>query len=783
MISERTIKTLEYDKILQKIALFAASAPAKEKVLAMRPYTTREEIIRELNKTEEADKLLFEYAINPSLNFDDITAALSSADVLSMLTMQDLLKISRVLRVSSALQSQILGVPDEGVTLLKTMAKTLFTDKKLSGDIDKSILSDTEMSDEASHELKNIRDKIRKKGENIKAKLNSYVTSSAYTKYLQDNIVTVRSDRYVIPLKAEYKGMIPGLIHDQSSSGATLYVEPFAIVEMNNDLKELLIEEEREIERILREFTFRVSEETGVLRYTLGVIVELDVIFAKAYYGNSIKGVKPIFGANNNIDIRKGRHPLIAADRVIPNDIRVGQDFDMLLITGPNTGGKTVCLKLIGIIELIGMSGVFVPALYAELACADSVFCDIGDEQSIEQSLSTFSSHMTNVVRIIGEMTENSLILLDELGAGTDPTEGAALALGIAQYILKKGAKAVITTHYNEFKEYAVVTERVQNASMDFNPSTYSPTYKLIIGTPGASNALLIAEKLGLNDEILQIARNGIGNRKFDFENVLKSLEVARREAEINREESEKMREEASEIKKEAEKEREKLFAQRERLNVSVRRETKRLVEEAMAEANEIIDKMRALLDDPSESDVFLAQKLRKSLKKFVIAEDNEFQGMGEEISGEISVGDRVLVKNLNAEGEVLSINPIKGDAKVKLGKMSCNAKITELTRLKPAEKKESEKKEGRRALFNEQVSPEINLIGKTALEAEKALEEYIDKASRVGLHEIRIIHGYGEGILRKTVQNYLKTRKEIESFRPGEYGEGGRGVTVAYFK
>ena len=380
-------------------------------------------------------------------------------------------------------------------------------------------------------------------------------------------------------------------------------------------------------------------------------------------------------------------------------------------------------------------------------------------------------------------MTADSLILLDELGAGTDPTEGAALALGIAQYILKKGAKAVITTHYNEFKEYAVVTERVQNASMDFNPSTYSPTYKLIIGTPGASNALLIAEKLGLNEEILQTARNGIGNRKFDFENVLKSLEEARREAEANKDASEKMREEAEQIKKEAEKEREKLFAQRERLNVSVRRETKRLVEEAMSEANEIIDRMRALLDDPSESDVFLAQKLRKSLKKFVISEDNEFQGMGEEIEGEISVGDRVLVKNLNAEGEVLSINPIKGDAKVKLGKMSCNAKLSELVRLKQPEKKEIGRKESKRVLFNEQVSPEINLIGKTALEAEKALEEYIDKANRVGLHEIRIIHGYGEGVLRKTVQNYLKTRKEIESFRPGEYGEGGRGVTVAYFK
>lgn len=783
MISEKTIRTLEYEKIMQKVAFFASSRPAKETILSMRPFEGRERVEKELEKTAEADKILFEYAVNPSLNFDDITAALDSAEVLSMLTMADLLKIARVLRVSAALSSQIHGVPDDSIKVLKTLAKTIFTDKKLSDDIDKAILSENEMSDNASPELRNIRTRIKRIGENIKIKLNSYVTSSAYSKYIQDNIVTVRGDRYVIPLKAEYKGMIPGLIHDQSSSGATLYVEPFAIVEMNNDLKEQLIEEEREIERILREFTFRVSGEVGLLRYTLGVIVELDTIFARAYFGNSVKGVKPIFSKDNAIDIRKGRHPLIPAEKVIANDVRVGREFDMLLITGPNTGGKTVCLKLIGIIELIGMSGIFVPAAYAELACPDNIFCDIGDEQSIEQNLSTFSSHMTNTVSILNEATKDSLILLDELGAGTDPTEGAALALGIADYILKLGAKSVITTHYNEFKEYAVTTERVMNASMDFNPTTYSPTYKLIIGTPGASNALLIAEKLGLKKEILEKAKEGISNRKFDFENVLSALEKARREAEENLEESEKIKADADKIKAEAEKERDKLFLQREKLNTGVKRETKRLVEEAMTEANEIIDKMRALLDNPSESDVFAARALRNSLKKFVIAEDNEFKNFGEESDGDIVVGDRVLVKNLNADGEVLSVNPIKGEAKVKLGKLICNSKLVDLVRLKPEEKKKKEPIVSKKVLYNEQVSPEINLIGKTALEGEHALQEYLDKANRVGLHEVRIIHGYGEGVLKNMVKNYLKTRKEIESFRPGEYGEGGRGVTVAYFK
>lgn len=783
MIDERTIKTLEYEKILQKIAFHASSALAKKRILSMRPYDEPEICEIELRKTEEADKFLFEYSVSPSLHFDDITEALDSAKVLSMLTMHDLLKIARVLRTAAALQSQILNVPDEGITLLKTMAKTIYTNKKLSDEIDRSILSETEMSDNASPTLRDIRIKIRRIGDNIKTKLSSYVTSSAFSKYLQDNIVTVRSGRYVIPLKAEFKGMIPGLVHDQSASGATLYVEPMAIVEMNNDLKGLEIEEQTEIERILREFTFRISGEVGLLTYSLDVMTELDCIFAKAYYSNEIGGIKPIFNKKGYIDIQKARHPLIAKEKVVPNDMFIGKDFSMMLITGPNTGGKTVCLKTMGLIELIGMSGVFVPALYAELAFPDNIYCDIGDEQSIEQNLSTFSSHMTNVVSILDRMTEKSIVLFDELGAGTDPTEGAALALSIADYIMKVGAKALITTHFNEFKEYAVTKEGAQNASMDFDPVTYSPTYRLIIGAPGASNALLIAEKLGLKKEIIQKARIGIGNGKFEFENVLLSMEKLRREAELNYEKSISMKAEATEIRQQAEKEREKLFAQRERLNVSVKRETKRLVEEAMAEANEIIEEMRTLLDDPTEADVFKARTLRNSLKKYIISEENEFQGLSEELEGDIAVGDRVLVKNLNAEGEVLSLNPLKGDAKVKLGKITCNAKTKELVRLKPVENKENKKKESKRTLFNEQVSPEVNLIGKNSVEAQQALEEYIDKACRAGLHEIRIIHGYGEGILRKTVQSYLKTRKEIENYRNGEYGEGGRGVTIAYIK
>ena len=661
-----------------------------------------------------------------------------------------------------------------------------YGNKKLEDDIDKSILSETEISDTASSQLHLIRQKIRKMGENIKAKLNNYITSPSYTKFLQDCIVTIREDRYVIPIKAEYKGSIPGLVHDQSASGATLYIEPFVIVEMNNDLKQLFLEEKTEIEHILRSFTARIGAESGFIQYTFEIITELDVIFAKALYGNSLSASRPLFNDTGFVSIEKGRHPLIAKEKVISNTVSVGGKYSMLLITGPNTGGKTVCLKLIGLLELMGKSGLFVPALRAELADFDHIYSDIGDEQSIEQNLSTFSSHMKNVVEIIDGLTENTLVLLDELGAGTDPTEGAELALSISDYILSHGAKSVITTHYNELKEYAVTTEGVENASMDFDPTTYSPTYKLIIGTPGTSNALLIAERLGLKKEIVRRAEQGIDNEKRDFENVLLSLEKSRKEAERNLEESRNNLAESEKIKKDAEDEKEKLFQQRERLNVNVRKETKRLVEEAMEEANDIVEELRSLLDDPSEANVFRAQKLRKSLKKYIINEENEFKDLGDELDGEIQKGDRVLVKTIRSEGEVLDINKGKKEAKIKLGRITSTFSLSDLQRLKPKSKKKESvfvPKSSGATLFNEQVSPVLNIIGMTSLDAEREVSDFLDRCQRARLHEVQIIHGYGEGILRKTVQSCLQSRNDIESFRLGNFTEGGKGVTFAYLK
>lgn len=784
-MEERTIKTLEFSKILDEVAHFASGRFAKNKILSIRPYSCMKEIEDELTRVSEADKILFEYSITPSFAVDDVEDLLQQASVMSMLTPADLLKVARVLKVARTLKQQLTNVNDDTIIEIKDLANTIYTNVRLENDIDKAVLSETELSDDASSDLRVIRSKIRKTGEGIKNKLNSYVNSVTYQKYLQDALVTVRGDRYVLPVKAEFKSAIPGLIHDRSASGSTLYVEPLAVVEMNNDLKQLILEEKTEIERILRVFTARIASEAGFLKYTFETITELDVLFAKAYYADAYSCVKPVFNETGYVNIVKGRHPLIPAEKVVANDVYIGKDFNVLLITGPNTGGKTVCLKMLGLIELMGLSGLYVPCQEAELTVFDDIFCDIGDEQSIEQSLSTFSSHMTNVVRIINAATDKSLILLDELGAGTDPTEGAALALSITEYIMQLGAKAVITTHYNEFKEFALVTDGAQNASMDFNPMTYSPTYKLIIGLPGASNALIIAEKLGLKKEIIEKAKNGINQQKFDFENVMLSLEQKQREAEIYLEESVKAKKEADEIKRLAEEERKKLYEQRDRLNVSVKKETKRLVEEAMVEVNEIIAKIKDFLDNPTEKNLFEARRLRKSLNKYIIIDNNEFEGILEEEDGKIAVGDRVLVKAMNAEGVVSDINTAGNIATVRLGNMTTKAKITDLTRLKPIEnqKKKQNYRQDLVNLRNESVPTELNIIGKTGIEAEELLEEYLDRAVRGGLHEIRIIHGYGEGILRKVTQKYLKSRKEIESFRDGNYGEGGKGVTVAYIK
>lgn len=781
---EKTLKALEFNKILAEIASKASSVPAREAIMEIRPYTDPNYIEELLEEVAEADKIAFEYATNLSFAFDDISAILDKAEVMSVLTMGELLRVSKMLRVAYSVKNSIAKVPDDSLTRIKRIAASVYTDKELEESIESAIISDTEMHDRASEELRSIRIRIRKTGEQIKSKLYTYITSPTYAKYLQDNIVTVRGDRYVIPVKAEWRSAIPGLVHDQSGSGQTLYIEPMAVVELNNTLKTYILEEQAEIERILRAFTLKVSVAATDIRDSFTKIIKLDTVFAKAYYANSVRAVKPQMNTDGIIEISRGRHPLINPKTVVPTDVNLGKNFDLLFITGPNTGGKTVALKLVGLLTAMAMSGIFVPCAEAVLNIFDEVYCDIGDEQSIEQSLSTFSSHIANISGFIEKLNANSLVLLDELGAGTDPTEGAALAMSIAQYIKDRGAKAIITTHYNELKEYAVVTPRAENASMDFDPLTYSPTYRLIVGTPGVSNALLIAGKLGLPAEIVQRAKEGIAEGKLDFENVISSMEEARHNAMENEEKSKEMLKTAEKTLKEAERERDRLFIQREKLNENVRKETKRLVEEAMGEANEIISAMRALLDDPTEADLFKARKLKKSLEKYIVNEDNEFMGFGEEADGEISEGDAVLVKPLKAEGIVSKIDYRKNSAVVTLGKMNSTFKLDVLQKLKKAKKAEAPVPvHTARKLDNEAFSPELNLIGMTSVEARAELQKYLDKAILKGVNELRIIHGYGTGKLRETVRNYLKSCSFVDSYRDGVYGEGERGVTIVRLK
>ncbi|MBQ4072638.1 MAG: endonuclease MutS2 [Clostridia bacterium] len=781
-MQERTLKALEFNKILDSVATYASSEPAREAVREIRPMRELSYVNELLQEVYEADKIAFEYATNLSFAFDNIDFVLEKASVMSVLTMGELLRVARMLRVARSVKSIIAKVPDDNLKLIKGIANSIYTDKSLEEDIDNAIISDTEMHDRASDELRSIRMRIKKTGEQIKSKLYSYLTSPTYSKYLQDNIVTVRGDRYVIPVRAECKSAIPGLIHDQSASGQTLYVEPMAVVELNNVLKTHILEEQAEIERILRRFTVRVSTSVDQIKESFDKIVRLDVIFAKAYYANATRSVRPTINEKGIVRIERGRHPLIDKDKVVPTDIRVGDDFDLLFITGPNTGGKTVSLKLTGLLSIMGASGLYVPARVADIALFDDIFCDIGDEQSIEQNLSTFSSHIANIVNIIDNLSENSLVLLDELGAGTDPTEGASLAMSIATYIKESKAKAVITTHYNELKEYAVVTERCENASMDFNPVTYSPTYKLIVGTPGASNALLIARKLGLKESIIERAQAGIQDGKLEFENVLQALEIARRNALENEEKTAIALKEAQETQKSVERERDRLYAQRERLNENVRKETKRLVEDAMEEANEIIKTLRDILDEPTEQNLFKARKLRKSLEKYIVLEDNEFEGFGEEDDSEIKIGDTVLVKSLKVEGEVVEIT--KNNVVVRLGKMNSNFKLDALQKLK-SRKKETKKDivPTTHTLRNEAFSPELMLLGMRSDEALHALEAYIDKALLAGVNEVRIVHGYGTGKLREVVRNCLKKHSSIKEYRDGIYGEGERGVTIVKLK
>ena len=635
-----------------------------------------------LNETAEADRVLFEYSLSPSFAVDDIGDILVKAKKGATLAIPDIMKVGRSLRVSRRLKYTIDKVKD--CPLLADMAMGLFENETLEKKIFDAFLSETEVADNASNELRAIRIRIRKLNDNVRSKLQLFITSPKYSKYLQDNIITVRGDRYVIPVKSDCKGTIPGLVHDQSASGSTLFVEPMQIVELNNELKVELVNEQLEIEKILRNFSNQIEGCADGITYSYNTVVDMDMVFAKAQLAREYKATKPELNEDGVIDIRAGRHPLIDQKKVVPVSLALKKDEKMLLITGPNTGGKTVTLKLVGLFTLMAMSGLFISAKSANLSIFDGVYSDIGDEQSIEQSLSTFSSHIKNTIGILDVITDKSLVLFDELGAGTDPGEGAALAVSIAEYLLRVGAKSFITSHFNDLKEFSLVTKGVVAASMEFDSNTFCPTYKLVMGAIGSSNALAIAKKLGLSDEIIENAKSKISVEKRQFDNVLTAAEKTRMKAAELVSEASIDRENAAKALKDAEIEKKRIEEKREKLDESIRKETKRLIENSVEEANDILEQIKEILNKPQveDKDLFEARKLKKQLENMTA--DYEKEAVVEDVKDDspLKIGDNVFVKSLQKKGKLTSINQ-RGEAVVAFGKLTTKVKKDDYYKVK----------------------------------------------------------------------------------------------------
>lgn len=682
MFDNKSLNTLEYPKILSELAAFAQSEGGREKARSLVPFEDIDSATRALDETAEADRVLYEFSLNPALSADDISKVLISAEKGAVLSIADIMKVGRTLRVSRKLKKCIETAVD--VPILTEMSYMLYSNDVLEKEIYDAFISESEVADNASAQLKAIRQRIRKLNANVRSKLQTFITAPQYSKYLQDSIITMRGDRYVIPVKSDCKGSISGLVHDQSASGSTLFVEPMQIVELNNELKMELINEQAEIEKILRDFSGSISANAQNIARSYEIITDIDLIFAKAQLAHAYKGTRPDLNNDGTIVIRGGRHPLIDAKKVIPVSLELKSGEKMLLITGPNTGGKTVTLKLVGLFVLLALSGLYLPAKSANIGLFDGVYSDIGDEQSIEQSLSTFSGHIKNIIGILDIVTDKSLVLFDELGAGTDPGEGAALAVSVSEYLIGVGCKSFVTSHFNDLKEFALVTPNVVAASMEFDANTFSPTYKLVMGAIGCSNALAIAEKLGLNSRIIANAKGKLTTEKRQFDNVLTAAEQTRKlaaelvnEAAVDRERA------ASELKA-AENEKKLVALKREKLDESIRKETKRLIEDSVDEANDIIDEMRELLAKPdiSEGDVFAARKLKKRLENMSADYDKENIVEDAPDNSPLNIGDNVWVKSIGKKGKLVEVNS-RGEAKVLFGKLTTKVRKNDYYKVK----------------------------------------------------------------------------------------------------
>ena len=791
-MNNKALKTLEYTKIIEMLAAHASSPLGKIRCEDLLPSCSLGEIEYKQEQTQDALSRLFQKG---NINFGsakDIRGSLKRLEIGSTLGITELLQICALLDNTSRVKSY---GRREKETAQRDSLDDLFDALEplplLNAEIRRCILSEDEIADDASAALKQIRRSMKVTGERIHTQLAGMVNGSART-YLQDAVITMRNGRYCIPVKAEYKGQVPGMIHDQSSTGSTLFIEPMAIVKLNNEIRDLEMKEAAEIEVILASLSNMAAQERENLRYNLENLVELDFIFARAALAMDMNATRPIFNTKGHINIRKGRHPLIDKKKVVPIDIHLGKEFHLLIVTGPNTGGKTVSLKTVGLLTLMGQAGLHIPALdRSELSVFEEVYADIGDEQSIEQSLSTFSSHMTNVVSFIEKADPKSLVLFDELGAGTDPTEGAALAISILNYLQKQGIRAMATTHYSELKVYALSTPGVENASCEFDVETLRPTYRLLIGVPGKSNAFAISSKLGLPSYIIADAKQQISQEDESFEDVISTLEENRITIEKERMEIARYKSEVEDLKKQLETKQEKLNQQRDR----ILREANEQAHAILRDAKEYADQTIKDFNKFGKANISIKEmeNKRQNLRKKMNKVESNMSKKEKKITGnlkpsDLHLGDGVKVLSLNLKGTVSTLPDAKGYLLVQMGIMRSKIHISDLVLLQeetvisaPNMQRTSAGKI--KMSKSSSVGIEINLLGRTVDEAIAELDKYLDDAYLAHIPSVRVVHGKGTGALRKGIHNYLRRVKYVSSFHLAEFGEGDAGVTIVNFK
>ena len=790
-MNEKTLRILEFDKIVRKLSAFAASELGRELAERLVPETDFIKVQSLLKETSDAAGFVVRRGSPPMGGIHDIRGSLRRVEMGSVLSPGELMRISDTLRASRNLRNYS-GAADsralEEGNVAGSLINALETDKRLEDKINLAIIGEDEISDSASTTLSNIRRQIRDQQNSIKDKLNDMVKSSKYQKYMQESIVTMRGDRYVVPVKQEFRNEVPGLMHDSSSSGATIFIEPMAVVEANNSIKQLRIKEQLEIERILQDLTAEVDGFLLQLKSNMSIMAKLDFIFAKAKLSLDYDCVCPRLNNEKKLVIKKGRHPLLDSKTVVPINFWIGDKFKTLVITGPNTGGKTVTLKTVGLFTLMTQAGLHIPASDGtEMSVFEDVFADIGDEQSIEQSLSTFSSHMTNIVRILAEAGDRSLVLFDELGAGTDPTEGAALAMSILEKLHHAGTITMATTHYSELKVYALTTDGVENACSEFDVETLRPTYNLLIGVPGKSNAFAISKRLGLSDDILEKAKEFLSKEEIEFEDILMSIEKNRSESEQERVKAQSYRLEIEGLKNELEEQKHRLDSQREKLMREAREEARRLLLEAKQDVETMLTDMKKAAEEQetalrSKAAEEVRMKLRSKLGE---VEDSLLeslmprQGYAKPPEN-LKPGDSVLIVNLNQKGTVVIPPDKDGEAVIQAGIMKINVHLTNLKLVDEQAAGVHKSGMGRIGVSKSMsISTQVDIRGSNVDEAVEVLDKYLDDAAIAGLGEITIVHGKGTGMLRSGVHRFLKTNGHVKDFRLGKYGEGESGVTV----